>query len=484
MGANESGPVPAFDKLFIGGQWVVPSSESTVEIVSPVTARVIGHVPEARIADADKAVERARRAFDAGTWHRTAPKERAAVLRRVAQEIRLRARQLADCFSAEIGVPIASANAWMEDAATKWEDAAALAEEYPFEQRHEVPNGSAVIRHEPVGVVAAITPWNNPVGNASLKIAPALAAGCAVVSKPATEGPASTFLLAEAIEAAGVPEGLVSIIPGDRAVGEHLVTHRDVDKVSFTGSTAAGKRIMSLCGERITRLTLELGGKSAAIIADDLDVDDVVDEIVAGGIAHTGQICAALTRVLVPRERHDEIVGKLAESMAKWKVGDPSDPSTTMGPLVAERQLQRVAEYVNLGSSEGAKLVVGGRSPEGLGDGWFFEPTLFADADNSMRIAREEIFGPVVTVIPFDSVDDAIRIANDSPYGLSGAVYARDLQLAEYIVARVRAGQMWINSWGISVTAPFGGFKESGLGREGGIEGLSVYLESKYIHRA
>jgi betaine-aldehyde dehydrogenase len=476
--------VRSFDRLFIGGQWVEPATSARIEIVSPVTGAVVGEVPLASREDADAAVAAARRAFDEGPWPRTAPVERAVALRRVAEEIRARREPMARSFSAEVGYPLAGAEAWIEAAAGMWEEAAALAESFAFDEPHEVASGTAIIRHEPVGVVAAITPWNNPIGNASLKIAPALAAGCTVVSKPAVEGPSSTFLLAEAIEAAGLPAGVVSILPGDAHVGEQLVTHPGVDKVAFTGSTAAGKRIMSLCGDRLARLTLELGGKSAAIIADDIDVERFADEVVSAGIAHSGQICAALTRVLVPRDRHDEIVARLAASMDAWTVGDPGDPGTRLGPLVAERQLDRVNDYIRIGVEEGATLVRGGARPEGVGEGWFVEPTLFANVDNTMRIAREEIFGPVMTVIPFDTVEEAVAIANDSPYGLSGAVYADDPETAEYVADRVRTGQMWINTWGMSTTVPFGGFKQSGFGREGGMEGFSAYLESKYIHRA
>jgi acyl-CoA reductase-like NAD-dependent aldehyde dehydrogenase len=292
------------------------------------------------------------------------------------------------------------------------------------------------------------------------------------------------MLLAEAFEAAGLPEGVVSVLPAGREVGEHLVRHPGVDKVAFTGSTAAGKRIMSLCGERIARVTLELGGKSAGIIADDILIDEELPGLVMAGLGHSGQVCAALTRILVPRRRQDEIAAKIADIMRGIEVGNPMSRETQLGPLAMERQRERVETYVHAGIDEGATLVTGGRRPPGLTRGWYFEPTLFADVDNSMRIAQEEIFGPVLCLIPFDDEDDAVSIANDSPYGLSGAVYASDLDLAERIASRVRTGQMWINGWGMCVTEPFGGFKQSGLGREGGVEGMTAYLESKYIWRA
>jgi acyl-CoA reductase-like NAD-dependent aldehyde dehydrogenase len=289
------------------------------------------------------------------------------------------------------------------------------------------------------------------------------------------------MMLAEAIAAAELPDGVVSVIPAGRDVGEHLVRHSDVDKIAFTGSTVAGRRIMSLCAERVARVTLELGGKSAGIIADDIDLDGFLAGLVSAGIDHSGQVCAALTRVLVPRHRHGEVVDAIADIMQSVVVGDPAEPRTTLGPLAAERQRDRVESYVALGIEEGAKLIVGGRRPPHLERGWFYEPTLFAEVDNSMRIAQEEIFGPVLCVIPFEDTDDAIRIANDSIYGLSGAVYANDLDLAARIAHEVRAGQMWVNRWGMCITQPFGGFKQSGLGREGGIEGMSPYLEPKLI---
>jgi aldehyde dehydrogenase (NAD+) len=314
-----------------------------------------------------------------------------------------------------------------------------------------------------------------------MKIAPALAAGCTVVLKPAPEGPVSPMLLAEALEAAELPAGVVNVLPAGRETSEHLVVHPDVDKVAFTGSTAAGRRIMSLCGERIARITLELGGKSAAIIADDVPLEDVLPTVVPAGIGHSGQVCAALTRILVPRKRHDEVTEAIAARLDVVIVGDPMDPRTVLGPLAAERQRSRVEGYIAAGREEGATLAYGGGRPAHLDRGWFVEPTLFANVQNSMRIAREEIFGPVLSVIAFDDLDDAVAIANDSDYGLSGAVFARDPELAEQIARRVRTGQISVNTWGMCVVQPFGGYKQSGLGREGNIEGLASCLETKVI---
>jgi aldehyde dehydrogenase (NAD+) len=471
----------SFDELFIGGRWSTPASAGTIEVVSPVTEEVIARVPEASPADVDAAVAAARRAFDSGPWPRMSPAARAAALRRVREEVESRFDEMCLTFTAEIGAPFAISQAFHRNALAMWDDSATLHERFSFEEERTWSDGHARIVREPLGVVATIIPWNGPVASASLKIGPALAAGCTVVLKPAPEGPVSTMLLADALEAADLPEGVISVLPAGRETGEHLVSHPGVDKVGFTGSTAAGRRIMSLCGERIARITLELGGKSAAIIADDVPFDDVLPTVVPAGIGHSGQVCAALTRILVPRDRHDEAAEAIAARLADVTIGDPMDPETALGPLAAERHRDRVEGYVKLGRDEGAQLVYGGGRPAHIRRGWFVEPTLFANVDNSMRIAREEIFGPVLSLIPFDDVEHAVAIANDSDYGLSGAVFARDAELAERIARRVRTGQISVNTWGMCVVQPFGGYKQSGLGREGNVEGLMSYLETKVI---
>ena len=473
--------VKSYTKLFIGGSWVEPSSDRRIDVISPVTEEVIAQVPEAQEADVDRAVEAARRAFDEGPWPRMSPEERAEALLRVREEVEKRFDDMALSFTHEIGAPFVVSNLFHQNALKMWNDAATLHKTSPFEETRDTPDGPVRVVREPVGVVATIIPWNGPVATASLKIGPALAAGCPVILKPAPEGPVSVMMLAEAIEAAGLPEGVVSILPTGREVGEYLVTHPGIDKVAFTGSTAAGRRIMSLCGERIARVTLELGGKSAAIIADDIPLDEVLPTIVPAGVGHSGQVCAALTRILVPRERHDEVVSAVAEMLGGMKVGDPMEDDTALGPLAAERQRDRVESYIKVGQDEGAQLVTGGERPEGLERGWYVEPTLFANVDTGMRIAQEEIFGPVLVVIPFDDVDDAVRIANDTQYGLSGAVFASDRELAEGIARRIRTGQIGVNTWTMCVVQPFGGYKQSGLGREGGPEGLAPYLETKVI---
>ncbi|WP_342768899.1 aldehyde dehydrogenase [Prauserella flavalba] len=476
--------IKSYRRLFIGGRWVEPSSEHVIDVVSPSTEEVLATVPEAREADVDAAVAAARKAFDEGPWPRMSPAERGAILARVGKEVEKRFDEMAAAFTAEIGAPTAVSTAFHQNALKMWDDVSTLHERFAFEEERTWADGNGRLVHEPVGVVATIIPWNGPVATASLKIGPALAAGCTVVLKPAPEGPVSVMLLAEALEAAGLPEGVVSVLPAGREVGEYLVRHPGVDKVAFTGSTAAGKRIMSLCGERVTRVTLELGGKSAGIIADDIPLDQVLPTLLFAGIGHSGQVCAALTRILVPRERQQELLDAMVPALEALKVGDPLQPDTVLGPLAAERQRERVENYIRIGLDEGARLVTGGGRPEGLDRGFYVQPTLFADVSNDMRIAREEIFGPVVCVIPFDSIDEAVDIANDSDYGLSGAVYARDAALAEQIARRIRTGQISINSWGMCVVQPFGGYKQSGLGREGNVEGLSAYLETKLIQYA
>lgn len=479
--ALSSNKVSGRTQLFIGGRWVAPAGEELLEVVSPTTEEVIATVPEVTEADMDAAVAAARKAFDDGPWPKMTAAERASYLARIGAEVEKRLDEMVEAFTAEVGATTAISQAFTQNALKVWADAASLHERISFEEERSWSDGHGRLVREPVGVVATIIPWNGPVATASMKIAPALAAGCTVVLKPAPEAPLSTYLLADAIEAAGLPEGVVSVLTAGREVGEYLVRHPGVDKVAFTGSTAAGKRIMSLCGERIARVSLELGGKSAAIIADDVPLEEVLPTLTFAGVGHTGQVCAALTRILVPRERQQELIDAMVPAFEQMKVGNPEDPDTVLGPLVAERQRDRVESYIQIGRDEGARLVAGGGRPAGIDRGWFVEPTLFADVDNSMRIAQEEIFGPVVCIIPFDSVEEAIDIANDSPYGLSGAVYARDEAHAESVARQIRTGQIAVNSWGLCVEQPFGGYKQSGIGREGNVEGLSVYLETKLI---
>jgi aldehyde dehydrogenase (NAD+) len=475
------GELRSFDEVFIGGEWMKSVGDERINVISPSTEEQIASVPAGQPGDIDRGVVAARRALDSGAWSAMSAADRAGLLRKVADNLDARAAELVRAFVSEVGMPLAMAEASATVTAHFWRRDAELAELMDYESGRQWGGGFGVVRLEPVGVVGAIAPWNGAIGAVSMKVSPALAAGCTVVAKPAWEAPTSSLILAEAIEAAGLPPGVVSIIPGDRATGEHLVRHPGVDKVSMTGSTAAGKRVMELCAGRIARVTLELGGKSAAIIADDVPVENIVPSLIPGSIGFSGQVCAALTRVLVSEQRHDEVVETLANVFNAIPVGDPFDPTTGIGPLISERQRDRVENYIAVGRAEGAKLITGGGRPAHLHRGWYVEPALFTGVENDMRIAREEIFGPVVCVLTYKDLDDAIAIANDSDYGLSGAVYANDLELAGRLARRIRTGQVFINGAGTVLDAPFGGYKQSGIGREGGPEGLRGFLETKLI---
>ncbi len=471
------------DKLFIGGEWVAPATSATIEVVSPHTEEVIARVPEASPADIDRAVGAARRAFDEGPWPRLDPAERADVMAEVSQTIQARSQDYAETITREMGSPISWAIMGQVLASTMVLDYyTSLARTYPFEElRDGVLGNKALVRKEAVGVAGAIVPWNVPLFVTMLKLGPAMAAGATVVLKPAPETPLDALLLAEALREAGLPPGVVNIVAAGREVAEHLVTHPGVDKIGFTGSTAAGKRIAALCGAQLKRVTLELGGKSAAIIMDDADVEAVIPNLIGASLMNNGQACVAQTRILASRDRYQDVVDALCEAVSKQQVGDPLDPATTVGPLVAERQRRRVEGYIATGQQEGAKVAVGGGRPERQATGWYVEPTVFVNVDNDMTIAREEIFGPVLTVIPYDGVDEAVRIANDSDYGLSGSVWSADNAAALDVARRVRTGTYTVNGFMLEFSCPFGGFKQSGVGRELGPEGLAAYLEAKSI---
>jgi aldehyde dehydrogenase (NAD+) len=470
-------------ELYIGGRWVPPASTERFGVISPSTEEVVGEVPVTTAADIDGAVEAARTAFDDGPWPRMAPIERADVLARAAELLRKREADIAGVTVDEMGCAISQAPmAQTGLVARVFDYYAELIRTFPFERRVVAGDRAALVTNEPVGVVAAIVPWNAPVTLAAWKTAPALAAGCTVVIKPPPEAPLSNFIHAEALDEASVPAGVVNVVPGGREVGEHLVTHAGTDKVAFTGSTAAGQRIMSLCGEQVKRVSLELGGKSAAIVLDDADLATVVPRVVGGAMHLSGQVCGAHTRLLVPRSQYAEALDAAAAAASAIPYGDPHDPATVVGPLVAERQRARVEGYIQLAVEAGARVVTGGERPSHLPKGWYVPPTILGDVDNSMRVAREEIFGPVLCVIPYDDEDDAVRIANDSPYGLAGGVWSGDDARALAVARRVRTGSVAINGcYPPFPLVPFGGFKESGLGRELGPEGLANFVEPRSI---
>jgi len=477
--------VKVYDKLFIGGEWVRPSGTGTIDVINPTTEEVAGRVPDATEADVDKAVAAARQAFDAGPWPHMTPVERAAILTKVSAALQGEMQGMAELISTEMGSPVAWASMAQVFAPTMILDYyVGLAASYQFDEVRQGLMGEVLVAKEPVGVVAAISPWNVPLFIAAAKLAPSLVAGCTVVFKPAPETPLDAFRLAELFVEAGLPEGVLSVVPAGREVGEHLVRHPGINKVSFTGSTVAGKKIGAICGEQLKRFSLELGGKSAAILLDDVDVAATLPMLLPNALMNNGEACIAQTRILAPRDRYQEVVDALVESVSAMKVGDPLDPSVEVGPLVAERQRDRVEGYIKLGQEEGAKVATGGGRPAGIDKGWFVEPTVFVDVDNSMRIAQEEIFGPVLAVIPYDGDDaDAVAIANDSSYGLCGSVWTGDPERGLAVARSVRTGTYMLNSpIPIDFSTPFGGYKESGIGREFGPDGLELFLEKKSIN--
>ncbi|MFJ9561317.1 aldehyde dehydrogenase [Streptomyces fuscichromogenes] len=471
-----------YDRLYLAGSWAVPSDPELLDIRSPHDQAVIGRAAQARPADIDRAVAAARTAFDEGPWPRTAPAERIAVIRRLNALREAEAERIADLISAENGSARWFTGAGQPGLTRQAEAYLRAAEGFGWEETIESAAVRAVVRREPVGVVAAVIPWNSPFSAAMAKIVPALLAGNTVVLKVSPENSLSMGLLAELLERTGLPEGVISVLPADRETSEHLVSHPDVDKIAFTGSTRAGRRIAAIAGEQLKRVSLELGGKSAAIILPDADIEQAVQGLKFASLLNNGESCIAQTRVLAPRGRYEEVVTALKELVESLKVGDPADPDTFIGPMIRRDQQQRVRDYIELGIKEGARLVTGGpQVPPGLESGNYVTPTVFADVDNSLRIAREEIFGPVLVVIAYDDEDDAVRIADDSEYGLSGGVWSADETHALEVAARLRTGTVTVNGAPISFDGPFGGHKASGIGREYGAAGLAQYTEYKSV---
>jgi betaine-aldehyde dehydrogenase len=471
-----------WDQLFVGGQWVDPSGDQRIEVRSPATLELVGWAPEAVEADVDAAVTASRRAFDEGPWPRTDPAERKAVLDRFAGLLTERIDEVSTILTEEMGAPGSCVQMMQWTPAQAVLDVySKLATTFPWTETRTGAFGVTRVRREPVGVVAAIIPWNVPLFIAINKLIPALLAGCPVILKPAPETPLDALWLAQLFLEAGLPAGVLSVLPGGRETGEYLITHPGVDKVSFTGSTAAGRRVGALATERLKRVSLELGGKSAAIVLDDVDLASAAGMIAFSGLLNSGQACVAQTRILAPHSRYEEVTEAIVAAAASMPVGDPTDPATLLGPLVAERQRDRVEGYIEKGKAEGARLVLGGGRPAGLDVGWYVEPTVFADVDTSMTIAQEEIFGPVLSVMPYDDEAEALRIANDSDYGLAGSVWTSDVEHGYEIATKVRTGTYGINWYAFDMGSPFGGFKSSGIGREDGPEGLSAFCELKSV---
>lgn len=475
-------PLRHADRFFIDGEWVAPSSGAMFNVIDSSTEQVYFQVPEAQEADIDRAVTAARRAFDEGPWPRMTHADRAEFLKGIANGLRDRAEDIGQIWPRESGALYLIARHGAAGIASAFDFYADLALSFPFEERVQPSMGEfGLLVREPVGVVGAIIPWNAPIGLITYKIAPALLAGCTVVLKCSPEAPGDAYVVAEIAEAIGLPAGVLNVVTADREISELLVRDPRVDKITFTGSTAAGQRIASICGARIARCTLELGGKSAALILDDMDLNEAAATLSRAECMLAGQVCSSLTRIVVTRQRHDALVEALASAFSKVCVGDPFDAATQMGPLVSSRQRDRVEGYIAKGKEQGATLVTGGGRPRDLDRGYYVEPTVFAHVDNSSAIAQEEIFGPVLSVIPADNEDEIVALANDTIYGLNASVFTHDVERARQIAGRLRSGTVGHNAFRTDFSLAFGGFKQSGIGREGGTEGLLPFLETKTV---
>ncbi|HTJ76268.1 MAG TPA: aldehyde dehydrogenase family protein [Acidimicrobiales bacterium] len=466
------------DALFVGGSWARPDGAEAIEVGNAATEEVLGRVPAGSPLDVDRAVAAARRAFD--EWSRAPVDERAKAVERLGEALGARVPEIGALVAQEVGMPLTMATVIQAALpAMVMGSYGPILREVELEERI----GSSLVVREAAGVVAAITPWNYPLHQAVAKVAPALAAGCTVVLKPSEVAPLSAFVLAEAAEEVGLPPGVLNVVTGrGAAAGEALVGHPDVDVVSFTGSTAAGRRVAALAAQTVKRVTLELGGKSPSIVLDDADLEDAVNSAVRQCMLNSGQTCIAWSRLLVPRELHDRAVEVAATVVDGYVLGDPLDPATTLGPVATAAHRDRVRAAIRSGVDEGAALAAGGEAgPSGRDRGWFVRPTVFGGVDNAMSVAREEVFGPVLAVLPYDGEDDAVRMANETIYGLAAGVFSGDRERALRVARRLRAGMVDVNGGGFNMLAPFGGYKQSGYGRELGRHGLDAYFEVKSL---
>lgn len=471
------------ERLYIAGEWVTPKSGLAIVVTDPTTEQAYLQVAAAGPADMDRAIAAARGAFDNGPWPWLSYSERAEYLRAIADHLDRRLDDVVDVWPHESGILRSLAKTEVSGIPNIYRYYARLAATYPFSEPATPTGGGefGMILHEPVGVVGAIIPWNSPLILIAYKVAPALLAGCTVILKSSPEAPGEGYVMAEIAEAVGLPPGVLNVVTAERAASEALVTDKRVDKITFTGSTAAGRRIASLCGNRVARYTLELGGKSAAVLLDDYDIADAARTLANAECTLAGQICSSLTRIIVPATRHDEMVDALSAEFERVIVGNPLEASTQIGPLATKRQHDRVLEMIERGIAEGAVLATGGKRPAGLDRGYFIEPAVFGHVSNHHAIAQEEIFGPVLSVIPSESEDEAVRIANDSIYGLNASVFTNNVDKARRVAGQLRSGTVGHNAFRTDFGIGAGGFKQSGVGREGGRAGLAAFLESKTI---
>ncbi|MFZ0715288.1 aldehyde dehydrogenase [Mycobacterium sp.] len=470
-------------ELFIDGRWIAPQSSTATDVIEAATEKVLGRAALASNADVDAAVDAARRALT-GPWASFTASERADLLDRMGAALKSRGREAAILVSRENGMPISlskSVNGFAPAAMLSYY-ATLIRGEQIDDVRHGAFRGHTLVRRAPIGVVAAITPWNYPQSLAAMKIAPALAAGCTVVLKPSPETALDAFVFADAAAEAGLPDGVLNIVPGGRDAGAHLVAHPGVDKVAFTGSTNAGRGIAEVCGRLLRPVTLELGGKSASIVTESADMDEFAKNLLEVSLVNNGQTCHAGTRILAPARRYDEVVEVVTETVRALAVGDPLDKTTEIGPLVSAAQRERVLGYIEAGRADGYRITTGGGVPTSQPQGWFVEPTVFADVDNAARIAQEEIFGPVLVITRYTDEDHAVKIANASEYGLGGAVWTTDEQHGIELASRIESGTVGVNYYALPLDAPFGGVKSSGLGKELGPEGLAAYYSVKSIY--
>jgi len=466
------------DKLYIDGAWIPSTGSTTIDVINSATEEVMGRVPEATPEDVDKAVAAAKRAL--GTWSTTSVEERSKYIQRIAEGLQARTMDIANVVAQELGMPINLSMIIQAGLPTvTFSSMQQLIDEIKWEEQV----GNSLVIKEPIGVVGAITPWNYPLHQIANKVAPALAAGCTVVLKPSEVTPLNAFILAEIIDDIGLPAGVFNLVSGTGpVVGEAIAANPDIDMVSFTGSTRAGKRVSELASATVKTVALELGGKSPNVIFDDADLQQAVTDGVGNAFLNSGQTCSALTRMLVPRSRLAEAEDIAVQAAETYTPGDPFDADTRLGPLVSETQRERVRGYINKGIDEGAKLLTGGPdAPEGLDKGYFVQPTVFSDVRNDMTIAQEEIFGPVLSIIPYDDEEDAVRIANDTIYGLAAGVWSGDADRAKAVARRIRSGQVEVNGGAFNPMAPFGGFKQSGHGRELGKFAIEEFLTTKSL---